>query len=63
MNQFLLSLVNGGLNGVGTGVFILGANQVYLGKILEGVILLVAGLLVLAAYEYTPTKPTATPAV
>ncbi len=56
MNQFLLSLMNSGLNGIGTGVFLLGASQVYSGKHLEGVILLVAGLLVLAGYEYTPVK-------
>jgi len=58
MNQFFLSLANGGLNAIGTGVFLVGASQVYNGKILEGVILMVAGLLVLAGYEYTPTKVT-----
>ena len=58
MNQFLQSLANGGLNGIGTGVFLFGASQIISGKILEGIILLVAGLLVLAGYEYTPVKPT-----
>lgn len=53
-----MSLGNAGLNGVGTGVFLVGADQVYKGSFVSGIVLLVAGLLVLAAYEYTPTKAT-----
>lgn len=57
--NFLLSLANGGLNAVGTGVFLYGAYLIAeKGDLTGGVILLVAGLLVLAAYEYLPSKKT-----